>query len=238
MSDKLLEVAVSVDALKSAMDRILGSSSDEHARYISYKGFASRYNELAEEYSAYTGDMKLRFYKLDMMKSHMDLLWPVQKEFFEDIYTQLLILKGRLDFRVPRKIQTGFNELIHPLIEETSMRHYSNGDFRNAVLDSIIVVFDKIRERTGIDADGEALVSRAFSLNSPYLILTELDTDSGQSEQKGFIEICKGLYKGIRNPKAHSLNHDLDEIKAAQYLVLSSIIMRRILDAKGVHNDT
>lgn len=29
----------------------------------------------------------------------------------------------------------------------------------------------------------------------------------------------QGIYTGVRNVKAHSLNHDLNEQKAAQYLV-------------------
>lgn len=46
------------------------------------------------------------------------------------------------------------------------------------------------------------------------------------------MQILVGAYLGIRNPKAHSLNHDLDPEKAAQYLIFSSLLARRIYEAK------
>lgn len=60
------------------------------------------------------------------------------------------------------------------------------------------------------------------------------DSESGQNDQKGFLQIFNGAYQGIRNPKAHSLNHDLDQNKAAQYLVFASLLIRRVEEAKVV----
>jgi uncharacterized protein (TIGR02391 family) len=126
-----------------------------------------------------------------------------------------------------------FEFLLHPLIIKHALPQYNNGHFRNAVLDSIVAVFDLIRERTGLKGDGAALVEAAFSLQQPYLILSELDTPSGTEDQKGFIQILKGAYQGIRNPKAHSLSHDLTGLKAAQYLVFASLLARRVDEAKS-----
>jgi hypothetical protein len=69
------------------------------------------------------------------------------------------------------------------------------------------------------------------------LILSELDTESGQNDQKGFIQLFSGSYQGIRNPKAHSLNHDLTEMKAAQYLIHASLLARRVSEAQQVKAD-
>lgn len=112
-----------------------------------------------------------------------------------------------------------------------AIRHYEANDFRNAVLDAITAVFDKIRERTGIDQDGERLINQVFSVGAPVLILSEVDTQSGQNDQSGFADIFRGFYRGVRNPKAHSLVHDLDATKAGQHLVLASILMRRVVEA-------
>jgi hypothetical protein len=46
------------------------------------------------------------------------------------------------------------------------------------------------------------------------------------------MQILVGTYLGIRNPKAHSLNHDLDAERAAQYLIFASLLARRIYEAK------
>lgn len=130
--------------------------------------------------------------------------------------------------------EIGFEELLHPVIRQHAYGHYRDGDLRDAVLNGFIVVYDMIRQRTGIDKDGTRLVGEAFSLGKPRLILSELETESGQNDQNGFLDIYKGAYIGIRNPKAHTLDHDLTEEKAAQYLVFASLLARRVKEAQGI----
>jgi len=127
--------------------------------------------------------------------------------------------------------------LLHPAVVASSYDHFQNGHLRDAVLNAIVAVFDLIRERTQIDADGSVLVNRAFSLTDPYLVLSELGTESGQNDQKGFIQLFNGSYQGIRNPKAHSLNHDLTETKASQYLVHASLLARRVSEAQIIKTE-
>lgn len=73
--------------------------------------------------------------------------------------------------------------------------------------------------------------------HSSVLILSEIDSESGQNDQKGFMQIFKRAYQGILNPKAHSLTHDLTPIKAAQYLVFASLLARRVEEAKIVQKN-
>ena len=126
----------------------------------------------------------------------------------------------------------GFEELLHPVIFENAYQQYRNGHLRDAVLNSIVAVFDLIRQRTGLDSDGDRLIGEALSTTHPHLILSELETESGRNDQTGFIQVFQGAYKGIRNPKAHTLQHDLNEHKAAQYLIFASLLARRIEEAK------
>jgi uncharacterized protein (TIGR02391 family) len=133
--------------------------------------------------------------------------------------------------------ELGFEQLLHPAIKKSSYQQYRDGHLREAVLNSVIAIFDQIRKMTGIAADGDALVSNAFSLEHPIIILSELETDSGQNDQKGFMQIFKGAFQGIRNPKAHSLANDLNEQKAAQYLVFASLLARRLDEAKIVKGE-
>ena len=126
----------------------------------------------------------------------------------------------------------GFEALLHPVIFAHAFQHYVNGHYRDAVLNSVVAIFDLMRERTGLDLDGAALATQVLSLEKPHLILSELETESGRNEQKGFMQILVGTYLGVRNPKAHSLNHDLDAEKAAQYLIFASLLARRIYEAK------
>ena len=136
--------------------------------------------------------------------------------------------------------EIGFESLLHPVIYEHAYQQYQNGHLRDAVLNSVIAIFDLIRLKTGLTEDGDRLIGKALSTQDPYLILSELDTESGRNDQTGFIQIFQGAYKGIRNPKAHSLEHDLTEKKVAQYLVFASLLARRIDEAhvvKREHNE-
>ena len=81
--------------------------------------------------------------------------------------------------------------------------------------------------------DDQGLASEALSLEKPQIIFSEIDTGSGRNDQKGFLQILTGVYIGIRNPKVHSLHHDLDEKKAAQYLVCASLLARRVSEANA-----
>lgn len=101
-------------------------------------------------------------------------------------------------------------DLLHPLIFESSYEQFRSGRYRDAVLNSIVAIFDLIRKRSGVDKDGAQLVGDVFSLDNPKLVFSEIDTESGKNDQKGFIQILQGAYLGVRNPKAHSLASDLN----------------------------
>lgn len=142
------------------------------------------------------------------------------------------LLKESRSKKKQREEQLGFEHLLHPIVMEHSYQLYRNGHLREAVLNSITALFDFIRSRTKTKEDGDRLIGQVFSLKTPLLILTELETESGENDQKGFMQIFQGAYQGIRNPKAHSLTHDLTPEKAAQYLVFASLLIRRVAEAK------
>ncbi|TAM42076.1 TIGR02391 family protein [bacterium] len=125
-------------------------------------------------------------------------------------------------------------DFLHPKIVESSYTQFRSGLFRDAVFNAFVAVFDLIREKTKIDRDGADLVAEVFSLAKPKLVFSSLKNASGINEQKGFIQILQGAYQGIRNPKAHSLETDLNEVKTIQYLVFASLLVRRVDEARKV----
>jgi len=133
--------------------------------------------------------------------------------------------------KAAQDVNGSLDSLLHPIIREHAYPQYLDGHWRDAVLNAFIAVFDLIRNRTGLDLDGDALVTRAFSLQRPMLMLSDLRTESGRNDQAGFLQIYQGVYKGIRNPKVHGLQHDLTDTKAAQYLVFASLLARRVEEA-------
>jgi uncharacterized protein (TIGR02391 family) len=124
--------------------------------------------------------------------------------------------------------------LLHPNIIQHAYQHYQSSHYREAVLNSIMALSDMIRGKTKLEEDGDRLVCKAFSPENPYLKINDISTESGKNDQTGFMQMLQGAYKGIRNPNAHTLDHDLDELKAAQYLVFASLLARRIEEAEIV----
>jgi uncharacterized protein (TIGR02391 family) len=146
------------------------------------------------------------------------------------INSHLLRRKNNTTTRVSAEFH--FEDLLHPLIKINCYQLLKDGHYRESVFNSITAIYDFIRERSKSGEDGDKLIGQVFSLDNPVLILSDLETESGRNDQKGFMQIFKGAYQGIRNPKAHSLMHDLTATKTAQHLIFASLLARRIEDAR------
>lgn len=140
-------------------------------------------------------------------------------------------IPSSLDQERRNEAMSPWTDLLHDAVLASSIEQYKNAHWRNSVLDAFIAVFELVRHRTGLDLDGEALITRAFSVDRPLLVVADLATESGRNDQVGFMMMLQGAYRGVRNPKAHSLQDDLTAHKAAQYLVLASLLCRRIEEA-------
>ena len=87
----------------------------------------------------------------------------------------------------------GFEDLLHPAIVASSLAQYRNGHLRDAVLNGVIAVFDMIRARTGLNLDGKDLVGQTFGLEKGKLVFSEIETETGRNDQKGFLQIYEGI---------------------------------------------
>jgi len=78
----------------------------------------------------------------------------------------------------------------------------------HAVLEATKSLADKIRAKTGLSGDGAELADTALALGKtgmPFLAFNSLRTDSEQSEQKGLLNLLKGLFGTFRNPTGGTL---------------------------------
>lgn len=105
-------------------------------------------------------------------------------------------------------------------------------NYFHAVFEATKSVAAKIRDLTGLTGDGAGLVDDAFNFNGrvPHLALNFLQTDSEKSEQKGFVNLLKGLFGMFRNPHAHELRArwPIGEQDALDILSLVSLVHRRL----------
>lgn len=103
-------------------------------------------------------------------------------------------------------------------------------NYFHAVLEATKSVASKIREKTGLDLDGSGLVDAALGSASPPLRINALGTESERSEQRGFVNLVKGLFGTFRNPTAHEprIEWNMAEEDALDLLSAASYVHRRI----------
>jgi uncharacterized protein (TIGR02391 family) len=131
-----------------------------------------------------------------------------------------------------KKEEVGVIALLHPRVIKESLRHYEDGDYREAVLNAMLALTEIIRERSGLETDGVPLASRVFKPEDPILSFSDLRTPTGRDEQDGFHKIIMGAFQGVRNPSSHSFVSDLTPQSAAQYLVFISLLVHRVEEAR------
>ena len=109
---------------------------------------------------------------------------------------------------------------------------YESRNYTGAILDTILHLGDIIREKSGLQSDGVALVGQALGGKSPRLKVNKLQTQSERNIQKGTENLLLGLYQSIRNPRSHSKHVDTKEDADAIVLFIN-YLLKIIGGAKG-----
>lgn len=119
---------------------------------------------------------------------------------------------------------------VHPDVLRFCREELLVDNYFHAVLEAVKSVADKIRQRTGLTDDGATLVDRAFSGAPPMLAINSLQTESEQSEQRGFANLIRGTFGMFRNTTAHAprIHWPMTKEDAEDLLSLVSLIHRRI----------
>lgn len=101
---------------------------------------------------------------------------------------------------------------------------YQNRDYRTAILDSIHFVSQLIRDKAGLESDGQALAGEAFGGTNPKLRVNSLQTESDRNVQKGVEALLRGLYQAIRNPRSHGRYTDTNQDAEAVILFVDFLV--------------
>lgn len=88
---------------------------------------------------------------------------------------------------------------------------YEAKNYSHAILEATYFLSNILREKAGVDGDGAALVGAALGGENPKLKLSQLLTESERNVQKGYEQIVRGIYIGIRNPRSHDTVEDTKE---------------------------
>jgi len=138
-----------------------------------------------------------------------------------------------------RTIQAKFRgRRIHAEVLKYCSTELMQDNYFHAVFEATKGLAQRIREMSGVQADGAALVDHVFSVDRPVLALNSLQTDTDRSEHKGFAALLKGCFAAVRNPLAHEPKILWEgEDDAADYLSLVSLLHRKLDDCVRIQPD-
>lgn len=117
---------------------------------------------------------------------------------------------------------------LHPSIQEAASRLFESGHYGHAVLEACKAINVRVKRMSSLQADGQALMSKAFSVDRPVLRLNPRTNESERDVQQGLMYMLMGLMTGIRNPLAHELDLVFDPYEAYEHLAFTSLLMRRL----------
>lgn len=108
-------------------------------------------------------------------------------------------------------------------------------NYFHAVFEATKSIAEKVRNKTSLTSDGAELIDQAFAFKGkiPYLALSHLMTESEASEQKGFMNLLKGVFGTFRNTTAHApkITWTINEQDALDILSMISLIHRKLDNA-------
>lgn len=120
---------------------------------------------------------------------------------------------------------------LHPEVLKYCRTELMHDNYFHAVFEAAKGLAHRLRDMSGVQADGAALVDRVFSVERPVLAMSTLQTETEKSEHKGFAALLKGCFAAVRNPLAHEPKILWEgEDDAADYLSLISLLHRKLDD--------
>lgn len=136
----------------------------------------------------------------------------------------------RRSMRIKERVHgIGIHSDILPYCES----EWLNENYFHAILEITKSVAEKLRQKSGYSSDGAELVDECFGLGKdkkPMLAFNTLQSDSDESEHKGFGNFIKGFFSMYRNPKAHDpkLLEDTQLTEMTEVLVVATIIQNKL----------
>ena len=122
---------------------------------------------------------------------------------------------------------------VHPDVLKFCRAELIADNYFHAVLEATKSIASKLRQKSGLDLDGSDLADASLGGSAPRVLINNFETKSEISEQKGFLNLVKGLFGTFRNPTAHEarIEWNMPESDALDLLVTASYVHRRIDNA-------
>jgi uncharacterized protein (TIGR02391 family) len=117
-------------------------------------------------------------------------------------------------------------------LRQASRKLFHDGHYAEAVRRGCVYLNNTLKKRSGIAGkDGADLANHVFGLPNAPLKLNQCKTESDRDEQDGYRMIFGGVWRGLRNPRAHESIED-DPEAALEMLVMINHLLRVLARAK------
>lgn len=131
-----------------------------------------------------------------------------------------------------RRILEAYQGLdLHPAVADAASELYVDGHYSNAIEDAVKALNNLVRLKSGLELDGDKLMTMAFSAEKPRICFNDMIDQSDKDEQRGFMMMFAGAVAGLRNPRAHKLIKD-DAERALEFIAYISLLAKILGDAK------
>ncbi|MCT4564995.1 MAG: TIGR02391 family protein [Maledivibacter sp.] len=129
-----------------------------------------------------------------------------------------------------------YSRNIHPDIIKFCKPELVNENYFHAVFEATKSISDKIRTKSGLTEDGNALINKAFNVSNPILVINTLRTSSEKNEHNGFKSLLHGIFSMFRNPIAHEakINWNINKDDAIDLLTTLSLLHRKLDNAVNI----
>ena len=107
-------------------------------------------------------------------------------------------------------------------------------NYFHAVLEAAKSLAQRLRQMTGVEADGARLVDQVLEPGStgglPLVAFNSLTTETDRSEHRGLTFIVRGVFSAFRNPTAHEpkILRPVDEQDGTDLLTTISLLHRKL----------
>jgi len=134
--------------------------------------------------------------------------------------------------RLKEKLKT---RNIHKEIFKYCNEEIVSENYFHLVFEATKSLAQRIREISNLKSDGSTLIDEALSFNFdkqkiPLIAINKLDSPSLQSEQKGFMNLLKGIFSMFRNTTAHEAKiiWQIEEEEAIEILSIISYAHKKL----------
>lgn len=119
---------------------------------------------------------------------------------------------------------------VHSKIYEYCNSELIKENYFHSVFEAVKSIAEEIRKRANLTLDGAELIDKALSVTNPLIKINSLQTETEQSEQKGFSNLIKGVFGMFRNTLAHvpKVVWKITEDEALDIMTTISLIHKKL----------